>query len=76
MRHLPAQYPLSLKGESRCYDFVMAWLDRAIALFVALLLMARSSRTMTLWWLTIRRFSVLVIRPSAIHGQRDAGYER
>jgi hypothetical protein len=38
--------------------FVMARLDRAIALFIALLLMARSSRTMTLRCLTFQRFWV------------------
>jgi len=44
----------------------MARLDRAIALFIALLLMARSSRTMTFWCLTFQRFRVLVTCRSAL----------
>jgi hypothetical protein len=64
-RHEPARpghlNRLLLKGESRCYDRVMARLDRAIALFIALLPMVRSSRTMTLQCLTFQRFSILAL---------------
>jgi hypothetical protein len=37
-------------------------IDRAIALFIALLSMAGSIRSMTLWCLTLQRFSVPSIR--------------
>jgi len=50
---------VSLKGKSRRCHVVMDRRDRAIALFIALLPMARSSRSMTSGCLTLHRFWVL-----------------